>query len=337
MQLQLRQTGAPYLAYGQVLTAVGASWTKLEISFAQVPSSAASAGSKNAPIFFVVVSGGPGTVWLAEPLLQALPPGTAAPVVQLKPPAGAVPRAFFCLNTNHVFETGSSERLSARFGLVASTFQHCTDAAAPMTAHTLQCWPRLLQQPVACPGGVWLLLVFAHARACTRRHLVSCLSPAAPRYLWPALDFGTWRSWDSGLVWATIQPVGRGQFDWTRMDAAVARAAARRQQVRVHWLCQDGKGWGALVQYACGWLTNVGAVATQTSLPPPCSQVLFTLGQTPQWASSKPNEPSVYGPGRGSPPKNTSDWVAFVAAMARRYRGSILAYEVRCCGCNSSC
>jgi hypothetical protein len=57
-------------------------------------------------------------------------------------------------------------------------------------------------------------------------------------------------------------------------------------------------------------------------------QILFTLGQTPTWASSKPSEPSVYGPGRGSPPKNTSDWFAFVAAMARRYKGRIQAYEV---------
>lgn len=60
-------------------------------------------------------------------------------------------------------------------------------------------------------------------------------------------------------------------------------------------------------------------------------QVLFTLGQTPRWASYKPNEPSVYGPGRGSPPKSISDWSAFVAAMARRYRGRIHAYEARCC------
>lgn len=58
-------------------------------------------------------------------------------------------------------------------------------------------------------------------------------------------------------------------------------------------------------------------------------QVLFTLGQTPAWASSSPSEPSVYGPGRGSPPKNVADWSAFVAAMARRYKGRIDAYEAR--------
>lgn len=114
VQLQLRQTGAPYIAYGQALTAVGAGWATLEIAFARVPTTAANPGSSNAPIFFVVVSGGPGTLWLAEPVLQALPAGGAAPVVQLAPPAGAVPRAFFCLNTNHVFETGVSEYLPVR-------------------------------------------------------------------------------------------------------------------------------------------------------------------------------------------------------------------------------
>ena len=102
---------------------------------------------------------------------------------------------------------------------------------------------------------------------------------------WPLVDFRIWRTWDSGITWATIQP-SRGVFNWVQMDADVAKARARNQVV------------------------------------------LFTLGQTPRWASSAPNVESVYGPGLGSPPANNADWRTFVEALVRRYRGTIVAYEV---------
>jgi hypothetical protein len=103
---------------------------------------------------------------------------------------------------------------------------------------------------------------------------------------WPLVDFRIWRTWDSGITWATIQP-SRGVFDWSWMDAEVAKARLKTQVV------------------------------------------VFTLGQTPRWASSGPDVPSVYGNGLGSPPANNADWRTFVDALARRYRGTIVAYEVR--------
>jgi hypothetical protein len=140
VQLQLRQTGEPYIAYGQALTAAGAGWMQLEIAFAHVPSTAANAGSKNAPIFFVIVSGGPGTLFLAEPVLVALPPGTAAPVVQLAPPAGAVPRAFFCLNTNHDFDSDSGVLPLVGTLLVGHASLQCS-CGCPPPLQTMPCRP----------------------------------------------------------------------------------------------------------------------------------------------------------------------------------------------------
>lgn len=58
-------------------------------------------------------------------------------------------------------------------------------------------------------------------------------------------------------------------------------------------------------------------------------QVLFTLGQSPRWASQRPNEEATWGVGVAAPPKRLADWIAFVRALARRYRGRIHAYEVR--------
>ena len=93
----------------------GCSWS---LHLHGCPQTQPTQAAANAPIFFVIVSGGPGTLRLAEPVLQALPPITAAPVVQLAPPAGAVPRAFFCLNANHVFETDNG--VSVRPGSAAA-------------------------------------------------------------------------------------------------------------------------------------------------------------------------------------------------------------------------
>lgn len=56
--------------------------------------------------------------------------------------------------------------------------------------------------------------------------------------------------------------------------------------------------------------------------------VLYTLGQTPEWASSRPLEPASMGPGQAAEPRNLADWVAYVRTVATRYRGRIHAYEI---------
>jgi hypothetical protein len=58
-------------------------------------------------------------------------------------------------------------------------------------------------------------------------------------------------------------------------------------------------------------------------------QIIYVLGNTPTWASQ---DPTVVGnehiPGASAPPSNVQDWQTFVQAVATRYRGRILAYEV---------
>lgn len=56
--------------------------------------------------------------------------------------------------------------------------------------------------------------------------------------------------------------------------------------------------------------------------------VTMTLGETPRWASLRPNEVAPYGTGSAAPPRNIADWRAYVRAVATRYRGQISAYEV---------
>ena len=55
--------------------------------------------------------------------------------------------------------------------------------------------------------------------------------------------------------------------------------------------------------------------------------VLYVLGQAPDWAagSHQGRFGSTYNP---LPPRSTDDWANYVAAVARRYRGKIHAYEL---------
>ena len=49
----------------------------------------------------------------------------------------------------------------------------------------------------------------------------------APVYPWPSVDYGIWRTWDSGITWRLIQSGGRGTYFWEWMDQAA-------REVRTH-------------------------------------------------------------------------------------------------------
>ncbi len=57
-------------------------------------------------------------------------------------------------------------------------------------------------------------------------------------------------------------------------------------------------------------------------------QVLLTLGQTPRWASARPNEPGPYGQGCAAEAREIADWENYVRKIVTRYKGRIEAYEL---------
>jgi hypothetical protein len=56
--------------------------------------------------------------------------------------------------------------------------------------------------------------------------------------------------------------------------------------------------------------------------------IILTLGQSPPWASSRPNDPPAWRPGGPAPPRNEEDWKNYVRTVATRYKGRIHVYEV---------
>lgn len=57
-------------------------------------------------------------------------------------------------------------------------------------------------------------------------------------------------------------------------------------------------------------------------------EILLTLGQTPPWASARPNDKSPYQSGWPSEPANLKDWRNYVRTVATRYKGKIRDYEI---------
>lgn len=56
--------------------------------------------------------------------------------------------------------------------------------------------------------------------------------------------------------------------------------------------------------------------------------LLLTLGQTPNWASARPDERASQGMGNAAEPRNLEDWSNYVRTIVQRYKGRIKAYEI---------
>lgn len=56
--------------------------------------------------------------------------------------------------------------------------------------------------------------------------------------------------------------------------------------------------------------------------------LLLVLGQSPEWASSRPGERSAYRPGMAAEPKDLLAWTRYVSSVAQRYKGRIREYQV---------
>jgi hypothetical protein len=58
------------------------------------------------------------------------------------------------------------------------------------------------------------------------------------------------------------------------------------------------------------------------------ADMIYTLGRTPQWASSQPNMPSADGPGQCAPPADMTNYDNFLTAVATHVDGKIKYWEL---------
>jgi len=98
---------------------------------------------------------------------------------------------------------------------------------------------------------------------------------AAPGYGWPVLDFGAYRTWDSGVIWPAIEPA-RGVYRWEVLDKDVRDTLAHHAQFLLTlgqtpaWASSRpgepavyGKGYGAPPANLADWRDFVQAVAAR--------------------------------------------------------------------------
>ena len=105
---------------------------------------------------------------------------------------------------------------------------------------------------------------------------------------WPAFAVAATRLWDTRTAWLNLEPA-EGQFDWTTLDAHLAKA--------------ESEGVDDITLVLAGTPQWAATRELPTDAP---------------WL----------GPGSASPPRDLEQWRAFVAAVATRYAGRIDAYEI---------
>jgi len=131
-------------------------------------------------------------------------------------------------------------------------------------------------------------------------------SPSPPPQITPAINDGLFgmhiHRIDAGTPWPAARIT-----TWRLWDAGVA------------W--KDLEPASGVFNFSL--LDQYVAVAQEHS-----TEILLTLGYTPQWASQRPQEPSDGGPGSSAPPSDIGSWDKFITALVTRYKGRIQAYEI---------
>jgi uncharacterized protein (TIGR03437 family) len=140
---------------------------------------------------------------------------------------------------------------------------------------------------------------------------------------------------DTGEVLLMIQATAPGTFSVD--DASFTDASGQPVSGGVPWpaarfgtlrLWDSGTTWTALEPLRGVWNfapLDAWVAAAQANGAP---DIILTLGQTPAWASSNPDDVNYVGAGAPAPPTNIQDWNDYVTAVAQRYKGRIRYYEI---------
>ena len=194
----------------------------------------------------------------------------------------------------------------------------------PGAAYTMTVWLR-------SPSGVTVNLILQNQNAPYNYY---ASAPAQLDADWSKFSVAG-QVGDNGTVLLMIQASAPGTFsvdDVSFTDATglpvsggVPWPAARFGTLR---LWDSGTAWTALEPLRGVWnfapLDTWVAAAEANGIP----DILLTLGQTPAWASSNPDDVNYVGAGAPAPPSNIQDWRDYITAVAQRYKGRIRYYEI---------
>jgi len=202
----------------------------------------------------------------------------------------------------------------------------------------------LVQALTVIPGEVYTLTAWLRGDAGMRVNLILQNNVAPYNYYadTAATLTGTWQQFtargqvnDSGSILLMFQATQPGTF-WVDdveftdssgapVDGGVPWPTAKFGTLR---LWDSGTSWTSLEPLKGVWnwqpLDTWVAAAEQHGV----QDILLTLGQTPPWASSNPDDVNYVGAGAPAPPINNQDWSDYITAVAQRYKGHIRYYEI---------
>ncbi|MHB1098288.1 MAG: hypothetical protein ACYCZR_01920 [Burkholderiales bacterium] len=126
--------------------------------------------------------------------------------------------------------------------------------------------------------------------------------------------------WNVAAAAVGIMTLGIHVHDPAHIEAA---ASTGYSAIR---LWDTGTGWSSLEPQQHLWkfdrIDAYVAASEKAHL-----KILWTIGNTPRWASARPNEKCAYGYGCAAEPANIEDWRRYVRTIATRFRGRIECYE----------
>ncbi|MCM5681426.1 hypothetical protein M8A51_18010 [Schlegelella sp. S2-27] len=111
---------------------------------------------------------------------------------------------------------------------------------------------------------------------------------------YPQLGHHVVRMWNTGTTWRDLEPRNN---EWTFTGT---EPGGKRLDMMVTYIKRNDPG----------------------------AAILYTLGQTPQWASSTPGAHGLYGDGAAGAPVRMEDWRDYVRTLAQRYAGKIQYWEL---------
>ena len=203
---------------------------------------------------------------------------------------------------------------------------------------------QLVQALTVIPGEVYTFTAWLRGDAGMSVNLILQNNAAPYNYYadTTAKLIGTWQQFtaqgqinDSGSILLMFQASQAGTF-WVD-DVEFTDSSGAPVSGGVPWptakfgtlrLWDSGTSWTSLepVKGVWNWqpLDTWVAAAEQHGV----RDILLTLGQTPPWASSNPDDVNYVGAGAPAPPVSNQDWSDYITAVAQRYKGRIRYYEI---------
>lgn len=203
---------------------------------------------------------------------------------------------------------------------------------------------QLVQSLTVIPGQVYKLTAWMRGDAGMNINLILQDSNAPYTYYGQttAMLTGAWQQFttqglvnDTGSILLMFQASQAGTY-WVD-DVQFTDSSGAPVSGGVPWppdrfgtlrLWDSGTSWTLLEPLKGVWnwqpLDTWVAAAEQHGI----RDILLTLGQTPPWASTNPDDVNYVGAGAPAPPENIQDWRDYITAVAQRYQGRIRYYEI---------